>query len=90
MANNIRKLERQLRALSNARRLGILRFLKKNKSATVTEIAEAIRQKIPSASQNLRILKDAGIIEHKQRGKFVTYRLNLKQEDPVKNVLSLL
>ena len=87
---SIRTLEGQLRAVANARRLGILSFLKKNQSATVGEISNAVRLKGPSASQHLRILKSAGIIEHKKRGLFVTYRLSLKQEEPVKKVLSLL
>lgn len=86
----IRILEGQLRAVANARRLGILAFLKKNQSASVSEIATAVRLHITSASQHLRILKSAGIIEHKKRGLFVTYRLSLKQEEPVKKVLSML
>jgi DNA-binding transcriptional ArsR family regulator len=64
--------------------------LKKNQSATVSEIAKAVRLHITSASQHLRILKSVGIIEHKKRGLFVTYRLSLKQEEPVKKILSML
>jgi ArsR family transcriptional regulator, arsenate/arsenite/antimonite-responsive transcriptional repressor len=86
----IRKLEMQLRAVAHARRLGILAHLKKNKSSTVTNIAEAVRLKIPSASQHLRILKAAGIVEHKKRGLYMTYRISLQQGEMVKKVLSLL
>ena len=86
----IRELEQKLRAVSNARRLGILAFLKKNNTATVGEIAKAVRLHIASASQHLRILKAAGIIEHKKRGLYVTYRLALKQDEPIKQVLALL
>ncbi|MDA0376500.1 MAG: metalloregulator ArsR/SmtB family transcription factor [bacterium] len=87
---SIRTLEGQLRAVANARRLGILSFLKKNQSATVGEIAKAVHLHIASASQHLRILKSAGIIEHKKRGLYVTYRFSLKQEEPVKTILSML
>ena len=90
MVKGIRLLEQQLKAISNARRLAILRFLKKNKTATVQDIGKAVRLKSPALSQHLRILRSAGIVEYKRRGIFVTYRLSLKQEDPVKNVLSLL
>ena len=88
--SSIRQLEQQLKAVSNARRLSILSFLKEKKSATVSEIADAVRTKIPPASQHLRILKSAKIVAHKKRGKFMTYRLSLKQEEPIKKILSLL
>ena len=54
------------------------------------EIGKAVRLKSLALSQHLRILRSAGIVLYKRRGIFVTYRLSLKQEDPVKNVLSLL
>lgn len=87
---SIRRLEQSLRAVSNARRLGILTYLKQQKSATVNEIAAAVRLKSTSASQHLRILKAAQIVEHKKRGLYVTYRLSLKQTEPVKTVIGLL
>lgn len=90
MPVNIRKLELQLRAVSNARRLGILRFLKKNRSATVSDIADAVRLHLQSASQHLRILKNAGIVKYHKRGLYVTYRLSLQQEEPTQKILSML
>ena len=86
----IRVLEAQLRAVANARRLGILAYVKKNQSVTVGEIADAVRLKRPSASQHLRILKSAGILQYKKRGLFIMYRLSLKQEEPIKKILSML
>lgn len=90
MPKSIRHIEQQLKAIGNARRLAILAHLKKNKSTTAQEIAKAVRLSSPALSQHLRILKAAGIVEYKRRGMFVTYRLSLKQEDPIKNVISLL
>lgn len=90
MALNIRNTEQQLKAIANARRLVILRELKKSKSMTVGDIAEAIRLSLAPTSQHLKILKSAGIIEYKRRGKYVTYRLSLKQEEPIKQILSML
>lgn len=90
MPTNFRKLEIQLKAVSNARRLYILAFLKKTKGATVSEISDAARLHITSTSQHLRILKSANIIEHKKRGQFVTYRISLKQEEPIRKILSML
>lgn len=90
MAANIRTLEQQLRSVANARRLVILRELKNNKTMTVGEIAEAMRLGIAPTSQHLRILKAAKIIEHKRRGRYMTYRLSLRQETTIKNILSTL
>lgn len=90
MGLNIRKTEQQLKTIANARRLVILRELKINTSMTVGDISEAIRLHIAPTSQHLRILKSAGIIEYKRRGRFVTYRLSLKQEEPIKTILAML
>lgn len=57
---------------------------------TVGEIAEAMRLGIAPTSQHLRILKAAKIIEHKRRGRYMTYRLSLRQETTIKNILSTL
>lgn len=86
----IRKIEQQLKAVANARRLAILQYLKKHRNATAGELAEAVRVSMPPASQHLRILKSAGIIEYKKRGRFMTYRLALHQEEPIKTLLALL
>jgi len=86
----IRRLEQQLKAVANARRLAMLSYLKKNKSATAGKIARAVRVSMPPASQHFRILKAAGIIEYKRRGKHISYRLSLKQEEPIRKILSLL
>lgn len=90
MSTNFRKLEKQLKAVANARRLFILRYLKKNKGVTVGEISKAARLRIQSTSQHLRILRSAGIIEYRRRGMFVAYRISLKQEEPIKKILSML
>ena len=90
MKTTIRKLEQQLKAVANARRLGILAYLKKKEDATVGNTANAVRSSIQTASQHLRILKAAGIVEYKRRAKYVTYRLSLKQEEPIKKIIALL
>lgn len=90
MGLNIRNTEQKLKALANARRLVIIRELKKSKTMTVGDIAEAIKLSIAPTSQHLRVLRSAGIIEYKRRGRFITYRLALKQEEPVKQILAML
>ena len=84
----IRVLEAQLRAVANARRLGILAYVKKNQSVTVGEIADAVRLKRPSASQHLRILTSAGMLQYTKRGLCITYRLSLNYEAPITKILT--
>ncbi len=79
MKLSARSLEKQLRAVGHYRRINILSFLKKNKTATVGEIADVIHLHIQSTSQHLRILRLAGIVENIRRGKSVCYRISLKQ-----------
>lgn len=90
MVANARALERQLRSMANERRLAILKELKRNRTMTVSEIAEALDLSIALISQHLRILRAAQIVEHKKRGKHNTYRLSLKQSAIARTVLSAL
>jgi len=80
-------LEKQLRALSHFRRLHMLRLLKKKRPYCSSELAEAVGIKKFAASQHLRILKNVGILESRKRGRYVTYRISLKQSPVVQDVL---
>jgi len=88
--DNLQTIEHRLKAVASARRLAILKFLKKHHSATVTDIASALGVSVFAASQHLRILRSAGIVAYKKRGLYVTYRLELPQQKLVKQVLQLL
>jgi len=87
---DIPQLEKYLKVLGNKKRLQMLMYMKKQRGGTVDEIADSINSKKQATSQHLRILKLAGIITHKKRGLFVTYRLSLNQDKAVKQVLGLL
>jgi len=84
------KLEQRLFALASERRIAILRYLKKHHSATVSAIARELKIRVPSASQHLNLLYEAGIVTFIKRGMFVSYRLLLKQEEPVRTILRVL
>lgn len=90
MKTPLHTLEQTLRSVANKRRLAILRELRKNKTMTVGELSKAIRLGIAATSQHLRILKAAEIVENKKRGKYVAYRLSLRQDEPIRAVLSAL
>ena len=83
-------LEQTLKAVANQRRLNILVYLKKHGTATVGQLAEKLGTKIFPMSQHLRVLRSAGIVTCKRRGRYVYYRIKLPQKQPIKQVLSLL
>ena len=83
-------LRQQLKAVSGRTRLEILSYLKKNHSATVGGIAEAVDRAENTVSINLGILESLGIVARRQRGKYAAYRLSLHQEQPIRQILSML
>ncbi len=88
--SNIQSQSRLLKVLSNPKRLQIICFLRKNRSGAMNAIAKEIRLSWAGTSKHLQILRLAGIVEHKKRGLFVTYRLSLPQQKIVKQVLSVI
>lgn len=66
-----------LKSLSNGTRMDIIRILLK-KSCNVSQIGAALNKRQPCISQNLRILKDSGMIEAEVEGKYRIYTINDK------------
>ena len=71
----MRELERLFKACANARRIAILAYLKKEKTATVGEIAQHIRLSFKSTSKHLIILRSSGLVEYEQVRLEMNYRL---------------
>lgn len=72
----MKDLERILKALANKRRLAIVRFLRKEKEATVGDIAETIKLSFKATSKHLGILASADIVDKEQRSLQMWYRLS--------------
>jgi len=87
---NEKDLERPLKALANRRRLAILRYLKKNKEASVGEIAGAIRLSFKSTSRHLAILAGSDILDREQRNLQIFYFISPVQSLAARNILSIL
>ena len=83
-------LERTLKALANRRRLAILAYLKRNREASVTEIAAAIKLSMKATSKHLRVLLLADIVEREQRSLAMYYGLATSPQQPIRAVLDLL
>lgn len=90
MANNLRNLEKILKALANKRRLAILEHLKSNKEASVGDIARAINLSIKATSKHLNILLSLDILEKDQVSTRIFYRLSPDQKQITKHLLSLI
>ncbi len=66
------------KALSDPTRLKIVLLLNSAKTLCVNAIAHRVGITQPAVSQQLKILKNAGIIEAEKTGLFVHYRVNDK------------
>jgi len=86
----MKDLEKSLKSLANRRRLAILKYLKENREASVTEIAGAIKLSLKATSKHLRILATTDIVEREQRSLSMFYRLSPEQKPAVKYIISLL
>ncbi|MBI2446628.1 MAG: winged helix-turn-helix transcriptional regulator [Parcubacteria group bacterium] len=84
------KLEKILKALANRRRLAILKYLKENKEAPVTEIADEINLSFKATSKHLGVLSAVDIIEREQRSSQMFYHLSAEQKLPAKHIISIL
>jgi DNA-binding transcriptional ArsR family regulator len=83
MDKRIKDVEKILKALANARRLAIVKFLRdsKTKELTVGDI---------STSRHLSILSSANIIVNEQRSLYVYYRLNPAQRKVSRDIITIL
>lgn len=86
----IKNLEKILKALANRRRLAILRYLKREKEATVGDIADKINLSFKSTSRHLSVLSAADILEKEQRSLKVFYKLADKQDPVVRAIIATL
>ncbi len=62
------------KALSNPKRLAILKLIQ-NSEKTVSDIVERLHLRQANVSQHLMLLKEAGIISMRRKGKHVYYHL---------------
>ncbi|MEK7596067.1 MAG: metalloregulator ArsR/SmtB family transcription factor [Patescibacteria group bacterium] len=86
----MKNMEKNLKALANRRRLAILKYLRKNKEASVAELAHEIDLSFKATSKHLIILSAIDIVEKEQRSLQMFYRLSANQKPPVKYIISVL
>ncbi len=82
----MKNLERILKALSNKRRLEILRALKHKKELSVSEIADEIKLSIKATSKHLAVLYNVDIVDKEQRSLQMFYKLSNNLHHIVKHI----
>jgi DNA-binding transcriptional ArsR family regulator len=73
-----------LRALSHPFRIKLLAFIDKQKEINVNKIYGTLKLEQSITSQNLKILRDAGLVKTERKGKFIIYSL---EYDNIKNYI---
>ncbi|MDO8561772.1 MAG: metalloregulator ArsR/SmtB family transcription factor [bacterium] len=85
-----KELEMSLKALANRRRLAMIRFIKKNKEASVGDIANDIKLSFKSTSRHLSVMFSAGLLEREQRSLHVFYKLAPNILESIRRIISTL
>ncbi len=83
------KAEKIFKALANKKRLEILVFLNKTKSASVGEVAQAIKTSLKSTSKHLLLLHHAGFLEKRRVYGLTLYTLDKKMGSKEKALLKI-
>ncbi|MGE7093920.1 ArsR/SmtB family transcription factor [Lysinibacillus sp. NPDC048646] len=83
---SIIKMEKQLKAISDINRLKLLACLKQGE-VCVCDLVDVLQVSQPAVSQQLRKLKEAGIILERKKGTWKHYRLHEEQTVYIQAVL---
>lgn len=71
-----RQMAQLFRLLSHPARLRILDALRRQDEACVCHLQSVLKQRQPYISQQLRALRDAGLVESRRDGLYIYYRLS--------------
>lgn len=86
---NTKQSEKILKALANRRRLEIIQYLKKEKEATVGDIAAQIKLSFKSTSRHLAVLFAADLVEKEQRSLSAFYSLTSNPAAIARGVIAI-
>ena len=86
----MKEYEKILKALANRRRLQTIKYLKAEKQATVTDIAEHLKLSFKSTSKHLAVLFSAGIVDKEQISLSMFYSIVESLPKPAKQVIDLI
>lgn len=78
------------RVLGNSRRITILKYLKRKKEASVSDIANHLKLSFKATSRHMRSLLTINIVEREQRGLLAFYKLAPPTNTIVRTVMNSL
>lgn len=84
------ELNEELKILADINRLGILKFLKKRKTASVGEIADNLKISFKATSKHLLFLVRKEILINKRDGPFVMYYFSNNLSPTIQSILDLI
>jgi len=71
----MKQLEKIFKGLANRRRLAVIRLLARERELSVADVAERIKLSFTATSKHLGILRQLDILDRRQEGLTVYYRL---------------
>ncbi|HCY17852.1 MAG: Transcriptional regulatory protein, ArsR family [Candidatus Nomurabacteria bacterium GW2011_GWF2_35_12] len=71
MSLKYRKIEKMVKSFANHRRIRILELLGENSDMSVDEVSQNLNVSFFTISDHIRKLSDAGLVEKKNKGRFV-------------------
>ncbi len=86
----MKELQKELKAMSNLRRLMILKNLQSYEVLSVGDIAKSIQLSVRSTSRHLAVLRAAGIVSFEQKSLLIFYSLSDNLPDSARYILTLL
>ncbi|HUC89126.1 MAG TPA: winged helix-turn-helix domain-containing protein [Candidatus Paceibacterota bacterium] len=78
MSLEYKKIEKVVKSFANHRRIQILELLENNQGFSVDEISKKLNVGFFTISDHIRKLSDAGLIEKKNKGRFVINSITKK------------
>lgn len=87
--NTIEQMAQQLKAVSDPNRLKLLACLKKGE-VCVCDFVDVLQISQPAVSQQVKKLKDAGIILERKKGTWKHFRLNEAQQPYIQAIIDQL
>lgn len=89
MDKDIKHLEKILKVFANSRRLFIVKLLLRKKEMSVGQVAKALKLSFKATSKHLVALSNIDILDKRQEGLSVYYRINSSANKTLKALLSL-
>jgi len=85
--DNLKNINKTLKALSDEGRLRILSLLNSKKDLCVCEIKDVIGLSQPTISSHLKILENVGLVKYAKDGRWINYNIDKKMDREIKKIL---